>query len=191
MKPQNNSETNIRLSLFYEMTPCRFVDRQQRSGETHIERFDMMCRCSKDSQVAKSVEWRGLICHSHCGDTSKAHRLKQTQALCSPAEVRTDCTDWTDCTGLLGATPVCGSKLQSTVALTAGSLAVRTGVGFRCFIQLSIRVLVLYSPVVTVCTASLTFRNSTFCPHSVFICFVWIWDKQRLFPYTTLTDWFV
>jgi len=29
-------------------------------------------------------------------------------------------------------------------------------------------------PVVTVCTASLTFSNSTFCPHSVFMCFVWI-----------------
>jgi hypothetical protein len=28
--------------------------------------------------------------------------------------------------------------------------------------------------VVTTCTASLTFRNSTFCPHSVFMCFVWI-----------------
>jgi len=24
-------------------------------------------------------------------------------------------------------------------------------------------------------TASLTFSNSTFCPHSVFMCFVWIW----------------
>jgi len=26
----------------------------------------------------------------------------------------------------------------------------------------------------TVRTANLTFRNSTFCPHSVFMCFVWI-----------------
>ena len=91
-------------------------------------------------------------------------------------------------------------------------------------------------------TASLTFSNSTFCPHSVFTCFVWIWEqtaiislyiinwlvfitetecvycavrtgslyiihrsahtvylcvlcgsenKQRLFPYTALTDWFL
>ena len=88
----------------------------------------------------------------------------------------------------------------------------------------------------------LILRNSTFCPHSVFMCFVWIWEqtaiislysinwlvciterecvycavrtgslyiilrsahtvhlcvlrgsqnKQRLFPYTALTDWFV
>ena len=32
--------------------------------------------------------------------------------------------------------------------------------------------------------------NSTFCPHSVFVCFVWIWE-QPLFPYIALTDWFV
>jgi len=32
----------------------------------------------------------------------------------------------------------------------------------------------IYSPVVTICTASLTLQNSTFCPHSVFMCFVWI-----------------
>ena len=88
----------------------------------------------------------------------------------------------------------------------------------------------------------LTFSSSAFCPHSVFMCFVWIWEqtaiislysinwlvcitdtecvycavrtgslyiilrsahtvylcvlcgsgnKQRLFPYTALTDWFV
>ena len=34
--------------------------------------------------------------------------------------------------------------------------------------------LTLYSPVVTMCTAILTFNNSTFCPHSVFMCFEWI-----------------
>ena len=35
----------------------------------------------------------------------------------------------------------------------------------------------MYRPVVTICTASLTFNNSTFCPHSVFMCFVWIWEQ--------------
>ena len=35
-------------------------------------------------------------------------------------------------------------------------------------------ILILYSPVVTICTASLTFNNSTFYPHSVCMCFVWI-----------------
>ena len=100
----------------------------------------------------------------------------------------------------------------------------------------------MYRTVVTICTANLTLSNSTFCPHSVFMCFVWIWEqtaiislysinwlvcitetecvycavrteslyiilrsahtvylcvlcgsenKQRLFPYTALTDWFL
>ena len=38
---------------------------------------------------------------------------------------------------------------------------------------------VMASAVVTICTANLTFTNSTFCPHIVLMCFVWIWDKQR------------
>jgi len=37
--------------------------------------------------------------------------------------------------------------------------------------------LTLHSAVVTMCTASLTFTNSTLCTHSVFMCFVWI-SKQ-------------
>ena len=100
----------------------------------------------------------------------------------------------------------------------------------------------IYRPLVTIYTANLTFNNSTFWPHIVFMLFVWIseqtaiislysikWlifvtatesvycevrteppytiprsahtlylcvlcgsqNKQRLFPYTTLTDWFV
>jgi hypothetical protein len=32
----------------------------------------------------------------------------------------------------------------------------------------------LYRTVVTIYTTSLKFNNSTFCPHSVFMCFVWI-----------------
>ena len=35
-------------------------------------------------------------------------------------------------------------------------------------------ILNFYSLRLTLCTASLTFNNSTFCPHSVFMCFVWI-----------------
>ena len=34
--------------------------------------------------------------------------------------------------------------------------------------------------MVTICTASLTFRNSSFCPHSVFMCFVWIWEQTAI-----------
>ena len=42
------------------------------------------------------------------------------------------------------------------------------------------RYLTLYSPVVTICTTSLTFNNSTFCPHTVFMCFVWISEQTAI-----------
>jgi len=29
-------------------------------------------------------------------------------------------------------------------------------------------------------TEHLTFNNSTFCPHSVFMCFVWIWERTAI-----------
>jgi len=46
----------------------------------------------------------------------------------------------------------------------------------------------MYRTAVTICTAqwslyvppSLTFNNSTFCPHSVFMCFVWIWEQTAI-----------
>ena len=34
--------------------------------------------------------------------------------------------------------------------------------------------------MVTICTASLIFSNSAFCPHSVFMCFVWIWEQTAI-----------
>ena len=34
--------------------------------------------------------------------------------------------------------------------------------------------------MVTICTASLTFNNSTFYPRSVFMCFVWIWERTAI-----------
>ena len=34
--------------------------------------------------------------------------------------------------------------------------------------------------MVTICTTSLTFNNSTFCPHTVFICFVWISEQTAI-----------
>jgi len=36
----------------------------------------------------------------------------------------------------------------------------------------------------------LTFTKSTFCPHSVFTCFVWIWGKKTIISLTLLTGWF-
>ena len=38
----------------------------------------------------------------------------------------------------------------------------------------------LSNRLVTICTTSLTFNNSTFCPHSVFLCFVWISEKTAI-----------
>ena len=44
--------------------------------------------------------------------------------------------------------------------------------------------------MVTICTASLTFSNSTFCPHCVFMCFVWIWEQTAIIsPYNI--NWLV
>jgi len=35
-------------------------------------------------------------------------------------------------------------------------------------------------PVVTIWPASLIFSNSTFCPHRVLMCFVWIWEQTAI-----------
>ena len=49
----------------------------------------------------------------------------------------------------------------------------------------------MYHTVVTICTTSLTFNNSTFCPTQLYLCVLCgSQNKQPLFPYTTLTDWF-
>jgi hypothetical protein len=40
----------------------------------------------------------------------------------------------------------------------------------------------MYRTVVTICTTSSTFNNSTFCPHSVFMCFVWISEQTAIIP---------
>ena len=44
--------------------------------------------------------------------------------------------------------------------------------------------------MVTKCTASLTFSNSTFCPHSAFMCFVWIWEQTAIIPLYSI-NWLV
>ena len=40
--------------------------------------------------------------------------------------------------------------------------------------------LIFLSTAVTIYTTSLTLNNSTFCPHSVFMCFVWIWEQTAI-----------
>jgi hypothetical protein len=44
--------------------------------------------------------------------------------------------------------------------------------------------------VVTICTTSLTFSNSTFCPYSVFLCFVWIWEQTAIISLYSI-NWLV
>ena len=44
--------------------------------------------------------------------------------------------------------------------------------------------------MVTICTASLTFNNSTFCPHTVFMCFVWIWEQTAIISLCNI-NWLV
>jgi hypothetical protein len=43
-----------------------------------------------------------------------------------------------------------------------------------CYTDSAVVTICTSSLVVTICTNSLKFNNSTFCPHSVFMCFVWI-----------------
>ena len=39
-------------------------------------------------------------------------------------------------------------------------------------------------------TPGLTFSNSTFCPHSVFMCFVWIWEQTAIISLYSI-NWLV
>jgi hypothetical protein len=59
----------------------------------------------------------------------------------------------------------------------------------------------MYRTVVTICTAQwslyvphsghcVTFSNSTFCPHSVFMCFVWIWEQTAIISLYSI-NWLV
>ena len=44
--------------------------------------------------------------------------------------------------------------------------------------------------MVTICTTSLTFSNSTFCPHSVFRCYVWISEQTAIISLHSI-NWLV
>ena len=48
----------------------------------------------------------------------------------------------------------------------------------------------MYRTVVTICTARLTFNNSTFCPHSCIYVFVWIWEQTAIISLYNL-NWLV
>ena len=44
----------------------------------------------------------------------------------------------------------------------------------------SLFLVTVQSPTATICTASLTFSNSTFCPHILFMCCLWIWEQTAI-----------
>jgi hypothetical protein len=44
--------------------------------------------------------------------------------------------------------------------------------------------------VVTICTTSLKLNNSTFCPHSAFMCFVWVWEQTAIISLYSI-NWLV
>ena len=48
----------------------------------------------------------------------------------------------------------------------------------------------LYGTVVTIRTASLTFTNPTFCPHTVVMCFVWISEQTAIISLYSI-NWLV
>ena len=52
------------------------------------------------------------------------------------------------------------------------------------------RDLTLYNPVVTIFTASLTFNISSFCSHTVFMCFVWISEQTAIISLSRI-NWLV
>jgi len=75
---------------------------------------------------------------------------------------------------------------------------------FMCFVWISEQtaIISLYSINWLVCitetecvycavrTAHITFTNSTFCPHSVFMCFVWIWEQTAIISLYSI-NWLV
>jgi hypothetical protein len=56
--------------------------------------------------------------------------------------------------------------------------------------KLYYRVLILHPPTITICTTSLTLHNCTFCPHNVFMCFVWISEQTAIISQYSI-NWLV
>jgi hypothetical protein len=44
--------------------------------------------------------------------------------------------------------------------------------------------------VVSICTTRFYIKNHTFCPHSVFMCFVWIWEQTAIISLYSI-NWLV
>jgi hypothetical protein len=85
------------------------------------------------------------------------------------------------------------TNIYMCVCVCVRAVTERLWIYFVVFLLYAIRqclyALTLYGPVVAIWTASLTFNNSTFCPHSVFICFVWIWEQTAIIPLYSIITW--
>jgi len=123
--------------------------------------------CAFDTCLSYGVQCRHVRCFSNCDtchSVSSRHWLSWQWSLCHGV-CRLSIT-WHRC-----------------VVNVFGGLEVWMYVmGFR---------LTFYSPVVTICTTSLTF-TILHSAHTVHLCVLCgSENKQRLFPYTALTDWFL
>jgi hypothetical protein len=117
--------------------------------------------------------------HPHCASVS-------TLQCCTPGHIGLVighfCSDFrpnfVSVSDLSHASPISFSAASSP---TSAYSHIRT---FSLFFPITTHIhsksLTLYSPAVTVCTASLTCSNPTFCPHSVFMCFVWISEQTAI-----------
>ena len=59
-----------------------------------------------------------------------------------------------------------------------------------CAVRTGSLYITIETPVVTVCTTRFNIYNATSCPHSVYMCFVWIW-KQTAFIFLYNINWLV
>ena len=82
-----------------------------------------------------------------------------------------------------------GSK--NYFACPAKSLFAMSSVDCTCLLVLNCKCLILYSPVVTICTTRFNTHKFYVLPTAYLCVLCGSENKQRLFPYTALTDWFL
>jgi hypothetical protein len=96
------------------------------------------------------------------------------------------------------------SHVSTVHIAAAANVTSRVHIAFICFVWISKQtaIISLYNINWLVCitetgcvycavrTGSLTFNNSTFCPHSVFMCFVWISEQTVIISLYSI-NWLV
>jgi hypothetical protein len=85
---------------------------------------------------------------------------------------------------------VCNRGSTHYFACPAKSLFAMRFVDCTCLLVLNGKCLMLWSPVVSIRTTCLTHTNSTFCPHCVFMWFVWIWEQTAIISLYSI-NWLV